>query len=287
MRALVTTLVCLIVAATTHAAAFEGYTDFVGGPGGGRYEDSCTDGGHPDDALVAIDYVSGKDIDRVTAVCAVVRNSQPDAYVRRLDTRGMENDNGAQRVRGNVSCPDGMLIQAIHLTESAVELVHHFWLTCRNPFTGEQKETGETGTFGGQGGSPGGADCGDDAYAYGLRIRADSRINALGLMCAVFRQPAPPPAPPPPPPPPDNTPKPDKPPLKIDNDDNGDQGDGDNGGDGATAAIDTTIYDQPEGNDVAYLSAGDAVTIVGCNDNNWCQISKPHKGWVWGDDLSR
>ncbi len=59
------------------------------------------------------------------------------------------------------------------------------------------------------------------------------------------------------------------------------------GGGGAQAAVDTTIYDRPEGNDIAYLSAGDPVTIVSCNGNNWCQISKPRSGWVWGDDLKR
>jgi hypothetical protein len=79
---------------------------------------------------------------------------------------------------------------------------------------------------------------------------------------------------------------PDKPPHTIDNGDNGNQN-ADNGGGGSAAATDTTVYDQPEGNDVAYLSAGDPVTIVSCNDDNWCQISKPRKGWVWGDDLRR
>jgi len=55
----------------------------------------------------------------------------------------------------------------------------------------------------------------------------------------------------------------------------------------ATAATDTTIYDQPAGNDIAYLHAGDSVTIVNCNGDNWCQVSKPKNGWVWGDDLNR
>lgn len=83
------------------------------------------------------------------------------------------------------------------------------------------------------------------------------------------------------------------PPIEVGNGGNGDDGNnGDdqpppnNGGGQASAATDTTIYDQPQGNDVDYLSAGDPVTIVQCNDNNWCQVSKPRKGWVWGDDLN-
>jgi len=286
--------VCLIASLTTHAVAFDGVTNFLGGPGGGRHEDACNfDAAHAEYALVAIDYVSGKDIDRVTAVCAVVRSGQPDAYTMRLDTHGMNNDNGAQRVSGNVSCPQGMLVQAIHVTESAVLLVHHFWLTCRNPFTGQKKDTGESGTFGGAGGAPGYYDCGDDSYASGLRVRSDAMINALGLICTTYHPPAPPPPPvvnnPAPPPPPPPKPKPDKPPLKINNGDD-QSGIVDNGNTGeraATASTDTTIYDQPEGNEIDYLSAGDPVTITDCDQSNWCRISKPRKGWVWGDDLSR
>lgn len=54
-----------------------------------------------------------------------------------------------------------------------------------------------------------------------------------------------------------------------------------------SAANDTTIYDSPEGSDLAYLSAGDPVTIIKCTPRNWCQISAPQAGWVWGDDLAR
>jgi hypothetical protein len=54
-----------------------------------------------------------------------------------------------------------------------------------------------------------------------------------------------------------------------------------------SAANDTTIYDSPEGSDLAYLSAGDPVTIITCKPNNWCHISAPADGWVWGDDLDR
>ena len=35
------------------------------------------------------------------------------------------------------------------------------------------------------------------------------------------------------------------------------------------------------------MGAGDPVTIVDCNGDNWCRISKPRKGWVWGGDLNR
>jgi hypothetical protein len=301
MRTRLLACLCLCIAAlATRAVAFDGVTLFVGGDNGSRYEDNCDfDAAHAGYALVAIDYVAGKDLDRVTAVCALVRNGQPDRDPNRLLIRGMDNDNGSQRTRGNEHCPDGMFVQAIHVTESSVLLVHHFWLTCRNPFTGQKVDTPESGTFGGRGGAPGYADCGDDSYARGLRIRGDARISALGLICATYQPPPPPvvttPPPPPPPPPSPEKPKPEKPPLKVLNgDDNADTGDGNDNGNNdaadagtASAATDTTIYDQPGGSDVDYLTAGDPVTIVDCNGDNWCRISKPRKGWVWGGDLNR
>ena len=77
-------------------------------------------------------------------------------------------------------------------------------------------------------------------------------------------------------------------------DDNAAAGGGQGGGNGnvaaaagAAAATDTTIYDQPGGSDVDYLAAGDVVTIITCNADNWCRISKPRRGWVWGGDLDR
>lgn len=59
--------------------------------------------------------------------------------------------------------------------------------------------------------------------------------------------------------------------------------------DQTTARIATTIFDNPEGNDVAYLEAGDPVTIISCTnepDNNWCEISKPQHGFIFGADLN-
>ena len=47
------------------------------------------------------------------------------------------------------------------------------------------------------------------------------------------------------------------------------------------------IVDRPDGDFVAYLSEGAAVTIEFCDENNWCRISKPRAGWVSGDYLRR
>jgi hypothetical protein len=180
-----------------------------------------------------------------------------------------------------------MVVQAIYLDQSMIRVVHEFWLLCRNLVTGEHHKTAWSLTKGGEGGGVGHANCGDDSYAIGTWGGYGSLVDAIGLTCATYHPAVVNPPPPPDnPPPPKPEPKPDKPPLKVDNGDQSDSGNGDTGG-GATAATDTTVYDQPQGNDLAYLSAGDAVTIVSCNADNWCKISKPRNGWVWGDDLSR
>lgn len=59
--------------------------------------------------------------------------------------------------------------------------------------------------------------------------------------------------------------------------------------DQATAKANTTVYkvkgkDDPDTNE--YLKQGDAVTIVTCEGDNWCTISSPYSGFVWGDDLN-
>jgi len=62
------------------------------------------------------------------------------------------------------------------------------------------------------------------------------------------------------------------------------------GGQTATAPGGTTIYkqnngDQDAGNVAGYVGAGGSVTIVQCS-GNWCQVSAPKAGWVWGADLN-
>ncbi len=288
---LVAFLLCLPAAS---AVAFEGNTVAMGGKGGSKFYDNCNRGQNivaVHDALVLIDWVSGKDIDMVRANCTAVHDGVPDPATYPLGWRGKSGDNGRfNGVSYNV-CPRAMVVQALHASESAVRLVHQFWFTCRNLVTGEHADSARSSTLGGKGGAPGVVDCGDDAYAYGLLGRYGTNIDALGLMCTTYRPPAvnnPPPQ--------GKKPvkitgkprttvpasEPGKPPLKVNN--GGDAGDG---GVGVSAANDTTIYDKPDGSDVANLSAGDPVTIVRCNPRNWCQISQPENGWVWGDDLNR
>ncbi len=79
-----------------------------------------------------------------------------------------------------------------------------------------------------------------------------------------------------------------KPALEIDHQAGGGGAKGGGGkGVGSATKSATTVYDEPAGNEVAYLSQGDAVTIAACDENGWCEISEPQRGYVWGGDLDR
>jgi hypothetical protein len=281
------------------AIAFVGDTGKVGGPGGQEFHARCPPGA----VIVGFAYIAAKDLNAIWINrCRALNGTRTDGPdIDMAGHYGDKQNNGYDGLTGSLTCPAPLAIRAISVTESSVQLVHTVNLTCVDLATGTTSFSGWSQTNGGKGGSPGLADCGGNGYATGFVIASGSLIDALGLTCAEYHAPATTaPAKPikhtarggP------TTATPDKPPIKVLNGDEDDQNagdgndgdDGGNGGDaagGTTAATDTTIYDQPDGNDVAYLSGGDPVTVVSCNDDNWCRISKPQKGWVWGDDLDR
>jgi hypothetical protein len=190
-----------------------------------------------------------------------------------------------------------MVVDGLTVKVSTEHYVMNFVLICTNIDTHEHASTYYAPSAAGKAEDyTKSVHCGENGWAIGVIGRWGSRVDGLGLYCIVSRSAEPLNTPPPAKPikhtarggP--TTAPPDKPPIKVLNGDDADQNadNGDDGGaGGATAATDTTIYDQPDGSDVAYLSGGDPVTIVSCNDDNWCRISKPQNGWVWGDDLDR
>ena len=191
------------------ASAFDGTTMSIGGPGGQPFAASCGAG----DALVAVYGLAGKDLDTVYPECARLTDGTPSPAAVAIGGQGSTNANGHDDISTAVTCPRGMVIQKVHASKSAAQLVHQYWFTCRNLLTGAHADTYASDTTGGKGGGPGNADCGEDSYAIGLSGRADSLIHALGLICATYHTVAPsPPTNALPPPPPKK-----KPPLVVDN----------------------------------------------------------------------
>jgi hypothetical protein len=210
-------LVCFGVLPTP---AFDGITMSIGGPGGASFAAPCPVG----DALVAVTALSGKDVDIVYPECALLNGGTPSPDSVELGEHGSTNANGHNDISTLVACPRDMVIQKVHASKSAAQLVHQYWLTCRNLLTGAHADTSASDTNGGKGGDPGNADCGEDSYAIGLSGRADNLVHALGLICATYHMAAPfPPTstlPPPPPPPKKKSPLTvdnGKPPMTVDN----------------------------------------------------------------------
>jgi len=174
------------------ALAFDGTTKPIGGPGGSRYLDEC----RPGDALVAIDYKAGKDMDMVTGACVALHDGWPTGKHYRLATRGLDNDNGRFNPDGTIVCPRRMVVQQMRATPRAAG--------------GGDGRGAEP--RGGAGGGRGSAVGGRAPWARGRRPRGAAPINGRG------RAGPPSPPPPPPPPPPQPATPADPPPFAIDND---------------------------------------------------------------------
>lgn len=267
---------------TVHAQ--EGPTIVVGGPGGGEDIDKCD----YNYALVALVAVKEKDVNSLSGVCRQILDGRAVGPKVSMGTWGDPNVDYRKSKTSATECPDEMVVESITVQISGVNLVHSVAVLCKHLATGARGNGHYVGSGGGVAyEAPAG--CGGGAYASGVIIHSGSMVDGVGLWCRVAVATPAPKAPtdkpirgagkPKVPTPPSDAP------LKVDNGDGGNGGGG-NGG-GATAATDTTIYDEPGGSDVDYLSAGDPVAIVSCNGDNWCRISTPRKGWVWGDDLSR
>ncbi len=282
-RSIAAVLVLLLspIACETAALAQVGPTTIISGPGGANFSEQCPGDG---EFLIGINFVKYNTVNAVAGVCGYFNDAgQERGGEDGLAVYGDPNIDGRSHYEHSIRCPKDTAAEKIDVEISSTKFVFQFYLICRNPFDHVYKNSGSAGpeyTTPIASGTPG---CGGGALAVGLIGRYGSSVDGLGLLCKII-------AVAPPPPPPGNFKPithlkitPTTPAAPITQTQPPDDG---NGG-GATAATDTTIYDQPEGNDVAYLQAGDSVTIVTCGANNWCQISKPKKGWVWGDDLNR
>lgn len=279
-----------------------------GGQGGVPIHDEC----QPGDWMVGMLAEGAKDLNQIAVLCQHFQGTKAAGNTYQLTVRGKHaEENG---VDSGPRCDNGDVVIGMKVDVSKAAVVHRFKLICSTPSGTATYSPGWSKVSGGQVDFSATARCeapnGQQSTAVGVYGGGGDLIHSLGLLCATNGSPAalvkvaaPPPAPTPPPPV-VKPPEPVKPPIKVDNSSaaNGGGagnhntfarnraaaagGGGGGGGGGGSASTDTTVYDGPGGPAVAYLAAGDAVSIVSCNDDNWCQISQPVDGWVWGDDLA-
>lgn len=256
----------------------------LGGGGGGPFRADCPNGW----ALTGVNVTIGIDMNSVSPVCSPTFAGLSYEGTTHLGTYGDAKDHS-----GYASCAPN-LMQGMDVGTSHANIVHHLQLVCLTPDGGTYiaiiQKADNSGPL-----THGGADqrnertgCPPGEFAVGLYGRAGAYVDAVGILCGKVA--AAPRAPPPvqqtaePPPNVRETP------LPLGGDGNAGNGNNPAGEAEQSGAANTatTIYDQPGGNDQAYLEAGDAVTIVQCGDPyGWCQISQPTTGWVWGAELDR
>ncbi|OJX15945.1 MAG: hypothetical protein BGO82_13695 [Devosia sp. 67-54] len=300
LSAIVVTLAGVTFSPATQAQFIRTLPDTLapGGTSGGGFRTQCPDG----TILAGVNASFGADMNSIAGVCRKFENGHYVGNLIPLETRGRPNDK-----HGQARCPTVVQGMWVGISGAGSSLVHHIELICGNlkKRTVEPSPIIDTATFGllthgGEAFATVAADCGPGAFAIGLQGTSGSLVDSVGMICGRF----------------DDTPasKPGGikavgkavkttgagdtteplPPGVVDNDDGGNDGGNGKGfrqltagGGKGSANTDTTIYDQPEGSDVAYLSAGDRVTIVQCNQKvaNWCEISTPRHGWVWEPEL--
>lgn len=309
--AIAVALVGIAISSIAQAQFIQTLPDTIapGGTGGGGFRTQCPDG----TILAGVNASFGADMNSIAGVCRKFENGHYVGDLIPLETRGRPNDK-----HGYARCPTVVQGMWVGISAAGSSLVHHIELICGDlkKHTVEPSSIIDTATFGllthgGEAFATVAADCGPGAFAIGLQGTSGSLVDSVGMICGRFADK------------PqstigdvvgkageaardavknggytpgvvDNTEP--LPPGQVDNDDNDDDnGNGQGfrqlaaggGGGKGSANTDTTIYDRPEGNDLAYLSAGDRVTIVQCDEefDNWCEISRPTHGWVWGPEL--
>jgi len=147
----------VLFAAASPATAWEGDTLKVGGGGGQEFHDFCG----PGEAVVGITYKASKDLNVIWMTCQPMRDGHLEGRPSDHGAKGFYVDTGHGSSQGWIGCPAPMVVQAIYASESAVRVVHDFWLRCRNLVTGEHHNSDWSLTQGGQGGATGNADCGE------------------------------------------------------------------------------------------------------------------------------
>ena len=251
------------------AATAASYTTQIGRPGGTAFEITCP----PGQVLVGIDYRSTEVIKALGGYCkAVDANGQPTGKL--FGTNGYAGDLSEGRMRDPLYCRQNEVITKIAVGLNADKYVRLINFTC-SPTTGTNTGT-VMGVTKADGKGPNQIseehateDCRFGIGFAGAANSAGGTLYRVGLKCQPIAGPA----------------LPALPVTNGDGDDNADNGN--NGAGTARAEVPTTIYDQKAGNDLAYLNAGDPVTIIACGTDNWCEISAPQHGWVWSGDLKR
>jgi len=143
MRWLSGLLVLVAMLSAAPAFAWEGDTVKVGGPGGGEFHDPCESG-----AMVGMSYKAGKDLNVIWMTCQPMTDGKLHGHPADEGAWGYYGGGkGYEGRSGSIEGTPGAVVQAIYVHSANV--LHEYWLLCRNLLTGEHFQTDWSQTNGG------------------------------------------------------------------------------------------------------------------------------------------
>jgi hypothetical protein len=280
-------------------------------PAGDKFEATCPDG----QAAVGFVYNAAESLTAIGTYCAKVENGKiSGSPIKPKSIRGVKRG----KAFAASLCTDANAVAALLVVQNGLQLIRHIQILCREDLAGAGYDHGanqslvdlpaqQPGLGNGfppndplyilQDGAP--ALCPEATYATGFigTYLAGQSITSIGLRCS-------------------DPVTADKPQADTTKPDNGSGAGGDmtDPGDGASDGEDgfqitlqigpntlkfgpkgkvrkakeaTTVYAEPDGDEIAYLDKGEKVTVLACEDKGkgWCQVTRPEAGFVWGGDL--
>ncbi|MCP4620301.1 MAG: hypothetical protein GY844_28180 [Bradyrhizobium sp.] len=159
------------------------YSEQVGGPGGGVFNDACK----PGDVLVGVNITYGKAINSVGPVC---RRLGGALYGLRTWGVAAEPTGGpfeAFSAGGDLRCPPNTAVARIHAGVDKYGIVSSIELYCR-PASGGAIVAGNSLFSEGKASTSGDAKCPGDFVAIGMTGGYGALVDRVGLKCGLFTQ---------------------------------------------------------------------------------------------------
>lgn len=259
-------LLCIgVVLLGLAAPSYAGQTNIVGGEGGSAFRIECPSGAF----IFGFDIRFGKALDQIKPYCAQVRDGK---FTDERSQPGWTGGNGGSP--GKVFCPGWNGLAGLDVFLDPKQIVRQLTMKCYLPGNSQMNAVSSPSI--GSYYYNESLQCPPNQFANGIVGRSGVLIDAIGLLCAE-------------PPAAVNKPLPASPkPIKKTGRPRNPQP-----ADAATIAVllNVQVYDAPEENVIGELNAGDRVTLVGCNADDWCKVRGDKvptgQGFVYSGDSYR
>lgn len=150
-------------------------TEVVGRVGTTKFDDPCGGG-----LVIGFDYMRGKAMDSIGAVCGTFTNGAGPGDVRNLGRHGGGGGDGPLTTR----CPADQAVAGANIYTDKFGAIRHILMSCF-PIGGTQVTEVNTNTNGGEDKMQQRADCPPGQFATGILGGATDLVDRLGFHCGV------------------------------------------------------------------------------------------------------